>query len=289
MKGGLAQRLRNDVPACVAVGASLFALLLCFVYFDFGDAGFRAGAYSLPIEADGIAYIFERFFSGDMADIVKAAAVLPLYLLRGLAYIAITVAPAAMIALSAMADGAKRKKALLVAALVVNAAGYLVSNALWGIDLESILGIGFGMQILTMAVFLVCILALPDKKLAAPIACAALCFIAFIMTLAAIHPFGYDLSYFGKTHCISTFFRYAFFWTAIASAILSLFHCESLPSDPRGASLSTAKGRVVQTDGSASLLIAEASGQIKSLKELLDMGAISQEEFEKKKKELLGL
>lgn len=291
MGGSLSSKLESDICGRVALAASLVVAILFFVYFYFDGVEFVWGTYS-PIDFEIFGRALEQLSSGDTEDMLAVFIALPLYLLRGLALISIGIAPPLMLALSIMIDEASRKRSFIVAALVVNAMGYPSSQVLYGIfdgfgsfDFSLL---AFGVEILTLVAFLVCILALSDKKYAAPIACAALCFTALVMTLAGIEPFGYD--YAGeKLFNISNLLWHVAFWVAVAFAVMSARQstAASLRESKSSASAWTAKGS--SNEAVANLSMSEASKALKELKGLLEIGAITQSEYDAKKKELLGL
>lgn len=295
MEVSITQRFKNDIFGCISVIASLVMLLLFFVYFHLADGEFSGGVY-FPIDIEIFGRVFEELSYGDMDDVFRVATVFPLYLLCGLVVLAAGIAPSALLVATFVACKAQLKKRLLIAALVVNAVGYPISFILSGLlagsgfDLPPYLFIGFGLQLLTMAAFLVCALALPDNKLAVPVACAALCCVALVMTLMAVPPFGYDYGSLGwKSFRISTFLWYVSFCVAVAFAFMSVnqLNSEGFFKDAPPSVLHLSGDSPSET--AAYLPISEASECIKELKELVDVGALTQEEFENKKKELLGL
>lgn len=294
MNERLTRKLKGDRYGLIALVSSLIALLLFFVYFYLDRGEFVGGIYS-PIDFEIFGRALEQFSSGDTEDVLAVLIALPLYLLRGLALIAIGIAPPLMLALSVVSNEPKRRKTFVVAALIVSVAGCPISRVLEGFfegfySLH-LLPFELGIQILALVAFLVCIFALPEKKYAVLIACAALCCVALAMTLATIPPpFGSDYGAYGfKTFSISVLFSYAFFWVAVAFSIMSADRSDGdgAPGDKKPLPLHS-RGDMSAKDTPV-LSMPEVSDVIKELKVLMDAGALTQEEFDSKKKELLGL
>lgn len=291
MGGSLRSKLKSDICGRVALVASLVVVIFFFVYFYFDGREFVWGAYS-PVDFGIFGRALEQLSSGDTEDVLAVFIALPLYLLRGLALIAIGISPPLMLALSVVIDEESRKRSFIVGALVVDAIGYPSSQILYGIfdgfgSFDFSLPV-FGIYILTLVVFLVCILALPDKKHAAPIACAALCCTALVMTFAGIGPFSYD--YAGtKFINIDSLLWHAAFWVAVAFAIMSARQPVTTSLRENRSSVSTWVAKGDSNEAAAYLSMSEASKALKELKGLKEIGAITQSEYDAKKKELLGL
>lgn len=131
--------------------------------------------------------------------------------------------------------------------------------------------------------------ALLKKEEGAPlllIAGIALTVIAIFSTMACIAPFGESRWYFDtKEYYLSTLFHYSASWLALPM----IFRSVEAPSDqPMPAhAASTIQSHTAPVDGSP--VLANNIELVKQLKDLLDAGAITQEDFDRKKKELLNL
>ncbi|WP_270471227.1 SHOCT domain-containing protein [Collinsella intestinalis] len=122
-----------------------------------------------------------------------------------------------------------------------------------------------------------------DDKSAALLA-LAFCLSAFALLLLFLEviPFGDE---FASTRYLSTFLRYSATWLCVP------FACANMTASAdrgRGQVASNQPGGVC--DGGMRQSNMKSSAEtVKALKELLDMGAITEEEYESKKKDLLGL
>lgn len=126
-------------------------------------------------------------------------------------------------------------------------------------------------------------LAQSDDKSAALLA-LAFCLTAFALLLMFLGmvPFGEE---FNSTRYLSTFLRYSATWLCVP------FACASMTANAdcgkgQGAS-DRAEG--VRDGGMRYANVKDGAEAVKAFKELLDMGAITEEEYESKKRDLLGL
>lgn len=105
---------------------------------------------------------------------------------------------------------------------------------------------------------------------------------ALLLMFLEVIPFGDE---FANTRYLSTFLRYSATWLCVP------FACASMPASADCGKGQAAWGRPegVRDGGMRQASLKNSAETVKSLKELLDMGAITEEEYESKKKDLLGL
>lgn len=122
-----------------------------------------------------------------------------------------------------------------------------------------------------------------DDKSAALLA-LAFCLTAFALLLMFLEviPFGEK---FGSTRYLSTFLRYSATWLCVPVVCAGM----AANADCSKGQVASDRSEGVRDGGVRRANLKNSAETVKALKELLDMGAITEEEYEAKKRELLGL
>ena len=264
------------------IAAALVGGFFSFFHVGVYEGHFNCGWY-LPIEADKLVYAMKLFADGRLA----ALAGFPLYIVRGLVLIVLEIAPYVLLAVSVLVAPRKRRAILIIAAQVVTFVGFPIKSFLWGEGYPDLNLAYVVLYCLIQLAFIGLVIAPKKKKLVAVLTCVALCAVFLVLMIVGVAPFGCESARYGKSLYISSYIAFACLWVASAFSIEPLAGADEASSqtDNRGANDCDSEK---QNGGHAGPLL-DAANQLKELKSLLDMGALTQEEFDAKKKDLLGL
>ena len=169
----------------------------------------------------------------------------------------------------------------------------LLGSVIEGYDVDfASYAINFIKYAIPLIAFIICLSVAKNPK-ATLIVAAVLTVIALIMMLVGIDPFGYYREASGgkyghdayNVYNLDNFIYYVALWFAIASSSQALTpkSSEKTSSAPLDSNAAPAPSPVNVSS------INTAAEELKGYKELLDAGAITQEEYDAKKKSLLGL
>lgn len=254
--------VRKDTSRIIGIALATVAFIFSFVYVKHSEYGFRAEMYPA---------LMPGWSGAGIEDIVSVFAALLLLI--------------AMIALKRMPQ---------CVCVIISLCLYTMSFCLYALRFsdnvfELLTSLFNPYFILLIAPFVLSLagaiwaLARNDDKSAALLA-LAFCLTAFALLLMFLEviPFGEK---FGSTRYLSTFLRYSATWLCVP------FAYASMPASADCGKGQAAWGRPegVRDGGMRQASLKNSAETVKSLKELLDMGAITEEEYESKKKDLLGL
>lgn len=277
-------KAKEDVFGSAVLASSLLGMLLSFFYFSFVDGEATCGLYQL-LGVNGLAWGLEDMLAGDFGDFIRVAAAMPLYLLAMVLDVFFAVAPFVLLCASLAVSKRAKRDGLIIAALAANVVWYPVSSVLWGSGLPDLTLGSFLFVLLPPAVFLVCLLSLREKPLSAPAACSAFCVVGLLFLATANSPFGYESGYSGyKSFYISKYLLYVATWVASSFAV-------AVANRPERCLLLQSLGFASREDATVlkrALPLLDSASQLKDLKLLLDEGLLTQEEYDLKKKELMG-
>lgn len=262
------QLSKTPLPPGLAVAALIFSSVLLVTLW-----GFEPSFVFVPFEL-----VFE--VSGYDAD----------YFLEILATVIFSAIPSALLVVACLAKGEKAKLGFLLGSLFV---AFVFD--LFPMFSGTIIQAGSGSALLdfiALIPFVVCavlfIQARKDTAVVALVSTAILVAFSLILFLAGLDPFAYEG--WSTDRYLSVFLSSVLRWLVAAlivcglhtdAGVESVSSCDFAGKTERKNTLRA----VVMTKAS----ISDACAEIAKFKELLDMGAITQEEFDAKKKELLGL
>lgn len=276
----IAGKIKGNRFAYIAFAAVLAGGLFSFFHVSFWNGSFDLGWYSLPIDPDAFSWALDCLGDGDASILV----LFPLYLLRGVLLIALTLAPYILLAVSFLLAAKKRRLVAVISAQVIVLVRAPIGGILQGGGIPDLTVANLFLYCLIEVVFVALAVAPRKRRFAAAALCVALCVVFLVLMVAGIPPFGYESSYFGKSFHISSYIAFASLWVASALSI------ESLAAEPdASSSLGTSSLAQRKRAANASRSFLEAAVQIKELKSLLDADILTQEEFDAKKAELLNL
>lgn len=176
-----------------------------------------------------------------------------------------------------------------ILAILINLIGSVIQN--YDINL-AYYAISFIKLAIPLIAFIICLSVAKNPK-ATLIVAAVLTVIALIMMLVGIDPFGYyreaTTGKYGhdayNAYYLSNFIYYVALWFGVASSAQALTSKASDTTSSATPNVSIAKAASPADISS----ISSAAEELKGYKELLDANAITQEEYDAKKKSLLGL
>lgn len=254
--------VRKDTSRIIGIALASVAFIFSFAYVKYSEYGFKAEVYPM---------LMPGWSGAGIEDLVSLFAALLLLI--------------AMIALRRMPQ---------CVCVIVSLCLYLMSFCLYALHysdntLEFLISLFNPYFILLIAPFALSLagaiwaLSRNDDKSAALLA-LAFCLTAFALLLMFLEviPFGEK---FGSTRYLSTFLRYSATWLCVPFACANM--TESADSGKGQVASDGAEG--VCEGGIRQANLKDGAETVKALKELLDMGAIAEEEYEAKKRELLGL
>lgn len=247
-----------------AIIASLIALIFSVLYVDYFSF-WGLDAQFMPL------ILLDTLLDGDLFD--EFASVL----------FAVSRIIVPILLIAACLYRGKGQRWLAIGAFAVECIGSFLAIVV-GYTIVPISGI-IGLVLSVAALVVVVLAPVARKKFPAfPfIALGALALLSVVLIFTDLSPYGYvDIFDNDAELLISSFIRNPAIW--IAGAFLCM------RNEPSDVQVRTVAGSSVKTAVVASAVsVGDVAAQVKAYKELFDIGAITEEEFSAKKKELLGL
>lgn len=284
--------MKSNKLARAVLIAALLGVVFSFVYWWIGESGsgFELVGPFMWLDKLSLGGAFYELSKGRFDYAAESLISTSFFLLVSLFFAAIKAAPFIALVASVIEKNRKSSKHWIVASLVAWAASYALALFLPMIfvverEYSIVEPPVFLLIVATLIAFFSCLLLI-DEERACALALAALAVIACILAITKTAPFGSS-----SFVVLSNLIQYCAFWTACAGAIRlskcipvedgqsvfkGLFRKKREPVPSRGQSVDT----------SDFLKDAES---VKQLKALCDEGAITQEEFDRKKKQIIGL
>lgn len=272
--------------------AALVGIVFSFVSWRICDGDFRFELIGSFLYLDKISpgdalYYLSR---GRVALAMNDLALMVLALLYCLLFLVVKAAPFLMLVASTLENNKTSSKHWIVASLIVWAASFVLALFLPMLFIEEreygILYLsGFLVIAATLVAFLLCILVVDNEK-AAMYVMAVLIVVSCVLAIAEVAPFGSS-----SRILLGNLVQYCAFWVACAGAIrfskrISLERGRSVfKGEPKKRNEPVLSSDKLTRESN----FLDDAENIKQLKALCDEGAITQEEFDRKKKQILGL
>lgn len=284
--------MKTNKTARIVSIAVLVGIVFSFVCWRIGDSGSHfelvgSFLYLGSVSPDDVLYYLSR---GKLAYAMSDLAQMAFALFYCLLFLVVKAAPFLMLVASTLESNKRSSKHWIVASLVVWVASFVLALFLPMLFIEEwqygvLYPSAFLVIAATLAVFLLCLLTIEDEK-APMFVVAALIAVSCFLVIAKMPPFGDSSGI-----VLSNLIQYCAFWVTCAGAIQfskriplecgrSIFKGEQKKKNEAVSSSSEPTGVSNFFDDAES---------IKQLKVLCDEGAITQEEFDRKKKQILDL
>lgn len=285
-------QMKTNKTVRIVSTAALVGIVFSFVCWRISDSGSHfelVGSffYLGSVSPDDVLYYLSR---GKLAYAMSDLARMTLALFYCLLFLVVKAAPFLMLVASTLESNKRSSKHWIVASLVVWAASFVLALFLpmlfieewqYGVLYPSI----FLVIAATLAGFLLCLLTVEEEKapmFAAVALIAASCFLA----IAKMPPFG------GSSGIVlSNLIQYCAFWVTCAGAIQfsKRIPLECGRSIFKGEPKKKSEAVPPSSEPTGVSNFFDDAESIKQLKVLCDEGAITQEEFDRKKKQILDL
>ena len=262
--------------AAVILAAVAFVFSLVTVYVRSNYDGMTPEVYCQ------LAYFIE-YFDYYVEDGIS-------YVVYEIAAFLVSLIPSLLLAIICLAQK-RNSPVVFLMPLVVTAAWQAIAIAWLAADGYSLNGAITQSAVVAVALlaFTCCLAAKGNAGTAAIAVASVLSAAALVMMFSCTIPFGYhyyDPSYTSDSYYISTLIGSAALWFGVAFGMMSVTQQQTTKISQANTAAASAQ---VAAATVAPRSFASAADELKGYKELLDMGAITQDEFDDKKKQLLGL
>ncbi len=270
-------RTNSFKVAAIVVAVIAFAFSLVTVYVYSNSDGITPEVYFWPA-------IFIEYFDYYVEDGIS-------YVVYGIPAFLVSLIPSLLLAIICLAQK-RNSPAVFLAPLIVTAAWQVVDIARVvanGYSLNGAITQSAGVVAVALLAFTCCLAAKGNAGKAAIAVASVLSVAALVMMFSCTIPFGYhyyDPSYTSDSYYISTLIGSAALWFGVAFGMMSVTQQQTTKISQANTAAASAQ---VAAATVAPRSFASVADELKGYKELLDMGAITQDEFDDKKKQLLGL